>query len=184
MLYTRKGDKGTTQVFNCGQRISKSSAVTEALGACDEVNSLLGLCKVKATERRLELPDKSLVADFVGLLQHNLFVVQAELAGANKKIDQTKVEFLEKVTDEIETVLPPIKSFFVAGGTELATLFDWARTVARRSERRIIAAAEEGKVKISEGTLAYLNRLSSVLYALARLSNSESGITEEPPTYE
>lgn len=186
MLYTRKGDGGTTKIFGCdspdgkeGQRLSKSSPIAEALGSLDEINSLLGLCKVKSPQK-----GEALLAQ----VQHNLFIIQAELAGAPKTILAEKVTAVEKVIDEIEQKLPPIKTFFVAGGTELAALFDYARTVARRAERRawhaeVEAKAAGGKSLLSQPSFAYLNRLSSLLYALARLANHESGITEEPPTY-
>ena len=90
---------------------------------------------------------------------------------------------VEKLVDAIEKELPLIKTFFISGGTELAALFDVARTLARRAERRVVAVKEESKARIGADTLAYLNRLSSLLYALARLSNHLAGISEEPPTY-
>ena len=174
MLYTRKGDGGTTKTLHCDQRLSKSSAIAEALGAVDELNSLLGLVKVK-------YPDQ---AELILGVQQNLFIVQAELAGAEgKTIILEKVLELEKIIDGIEKELPPIKSFFISGGTELAALIDWSRTVARRAERRVVKAKEEKLVEIGEFSLAYLNRLSSLLYALARLVNHKSGIKEEPPSY-
>lgn len=188
MLYTRKGDGGTTKIFDCDQRLSKSSAVAEALGAVDEINSLLGVVKVKTANLKVRLPNGRL-ASTITAIQHNLFIVQAELAGARQRagkplvITPVKVKKVEKVIDEIEKVLPPIKTFFVAGGTELGALFDFARTVARRAERRAVRAVDEGLAKLSPPSLAYLNRLSSLLYALARLVNHQSGIKEEAPTY-
>ncbi len=174
MLYTRKGDGGTTKTLHCDQRLSKSSAIAEALGAVDELNSLLGLVKVK-------YPDQ---AELILGVQQNLFIVQAELAGAEgKTIVPEKVLGLEKIIDGIEQELPPIKSFFISGGTELAALIDWSRTVARRAERRVVKAKEEKLVVIGEFSLSYLNRLSSLLYALARLVNHKSGIKEQPPSY-
>lgn len=185
MLYTGKGDDGTTKTFGCcDQRISKSSAVTEALGALDEINSFLGVVKVNAREKTLA----ATLAD----VQQNLFIVQAEIAGADKHITPEKVRKLENVINAIETEIPPIKTFFISGGTEFAALLDFARTLARRAERRVVHVAEdsstgsekEGKVAIRKDTLAYLNRLSSLLYALARQVNHKSGITEEPPVYQ
>ena len=182
MLYTRAGDKGTTKTFACDQRISKSSAIAEALGSLDEVNSYLGLCKVKAKDLGFKTKDLSF-EEIVNVVQQNLFIVQAELAGAPKSITKEKIIEVEKLVDTAEKEMPPIKTFFISGGTELAALFDVARTFARRAERRVVAAHEEGKIKIGADTLAYLNRLSSLLYALARLSNHKSGKLEEPPTY-
>lgn len=192
MLYTGKGDDGTTKTFGCcDQRISKSSAITEALGALDEINSFLGVVKVNAREETLA----AMLAD----VQQNLFIVQAEIAGADKHITPEKVREMENIINAIEAELPPIKTFFISGGTELAALLDFARTLARRAERRVVAVAEDsstgsergssidsehgGKVAIEKDTLAYLNRLSSLLYALARQVNHKSGITEEPPVY-
>ena len=186
MLFTRKGDDGTTKTFGCDQKISKSSAVAEALGSLDEINSFLGLCKVKSQESGFLLGDKSF-AQIVHDIQQTLFIVQAELAGADKTLDEEKVKELEFVVDTVEKILPPIKTFFISGGTELSALFDIARTIARRAERRVVAVSEEKikgkKVTVGPQTLAYLNRLSSVLYALARLSSHLSGINEESPNY-
>lgn len=182
MLYTRKGDGGTTKTFGCDQRISKSSAIAEALGSLDEVNSFLGLCKVRSKESGFSGAGRTF-EDIVHWLQSNLFIVQAELAGADKRIAEEKVREVERIVDEIEKELPPIKSFFISGGSELAALFDVARTQARRAERRVVAVTDEKSRDVSPHTLAFLNRLSSILYALARLSNHKSGITEQAPDY-
>jgi len=182
MLYTRKGDSGTTKTFGCDQRISKSSAIAEALGSLDEVNSFLGLCKVHSKAKNYKLKAKSL-SDIVHQTQQNLFIVQAELAGAPKAISKEKVLEVESLVDAAEKELPPIKTFFISGGTELAALFDISRTMARRAERRVVRVSEEAVNKVSPDTLAYLNRLSSLLYALARFSNHLAGIKEEAPAY-
>lgn len=176
MLYTGAGDDGTTKTFGCcDQRISKSSAITEALGALDEVNSFLGVVKVN--------PHAGEIAKTLAEAQHNLFIVQAEVAGADKHLTEEKVRETETAINAIEAELPPIKSFFVSGGTELAALLDFARTLARRAERRVVSVAEEDAVSVCKDTPAYLNRLSSLLYALARQANHKSGITEEQPNY-
>ena len=182
MLYTRKGDGGTTKTFGCDQRISKSSAVAEALGSLDEINSYLGLCKVASEKAGLEVGGKKF-SDIVHGAQENLFITQAEVAGADKTVSAEKVKEIEAIIDAAEKELPPIKTFFISGGTELAALFDVARTTARRAERRVIAARDEGLIKVGDGTAAYLNRLSSLLYALARLTNHKSGIKEPAPKY-
>lgn len=188
MLYTGKGDDGTTKTFGCcDQRISKSSAVAEALGALDEVNSFLGVVKVNTRSAEVAVPRGHdavfSLARVIDEVQQNLFIVQAEVAGADKHIEDTKVKGMEAMINAIETELPPITSFFVSGGTELAAILDFSRTLARRAERRVVGVADEGTVAIGKDTLAYLNRLSSLLYALARQVNHKSGITEEPPTY-
>ena len=167
MLYTRRGNGSKT----------KSSKLIEALGTLDELNSLLGIVKVRAVKKKK-------IAGLLQEAQNNLFIAQAELAGALKTISSEKVAALEKVIDGIEKKLLPLKSFVVPGGTELGALFDFARAVARRAEHRVVVAREEKKVKLGGGTMAYLNRLSSLLYALARLVNHESGIKEEAPTYQ
>ncbi len=186
MLYTRKGDGGTTKTFGCDQRISKSSATAEALGALDEINSFLGLVKVASEEsgRTILLEEKEVSFQaIVHGVQETLFIIQAEVAGFPKHIEASKIKGAELVIDTAEKMMPPIKTFFISGGTELAALFDTARTMARRAERRVVQVHEEGKVIVSAETLAYLNRLSSLLYALARLSNHMSGKLETPPSY-
>ncbi len=174
MLYTRKGDTGTTKTYGCDQRMSKSSAVAEALGSLDEINSFLGLVKVKSDAE---------TAAMLHSIQENLFIIQAEVAGFPKSLPAGRVEELEKIIDEIEKKMPPIKTFFISGGTENAALFDISRTIARRAERRVVAVAEEKMVNVSKETLAFLNRLSSILYALARFSNHKGGIIEQSPNY-
>ena len=187
MLYTRKGDAGTTKVFGCDVRISKSSELPEALGALDELNSFLGLCKVHARQVQdsgLKIGKKTLsTSDILRDVQENLFIVQAEVAGASKKVGKAKVNRIEKIINTIEEEIPPIKSFSIAGGTELSALLDVARTFARRAERRLIAVHDAGIRNVTEHTRAYTNRLSSLLFALARLANAKSGIVEENPTY-
>lgn len=190
MLYTRKGDTGTTKVYDSaeGTRMSKSSPLAEALGSLDEVNSYLGQCKVlsfsinyRLGEGKLKKPEHFGV--IVHDLQEKLFIVQAELAGAKKKITAAQVKKVEKWIDTAEKELPPIKSFFIAGGTELACKFDYARTLARRAERRVVLVKEMESKRISKHSLAFLNRLSSILYALARLSNHKYGVSEVAPQY-
>ncbi len=181
MLYTRKGDDGTTKAFGCDQRMSKSSAVAEALGSLDEINSFLGLVKVEIESAKKN--EKIFSVALVHGIQENLFIIQAEVAGFPKPLARAKVDEAEKIIDDIERQLPPIKTFFISGGTRLAALFDVSRTIARRAERRVVEVSEEGKVMVSKDTLAYLNRLSSLLYAFARLSAYTSGIKEQPPSY-
>ena len=185
MLYTKGGDSGTTKFFGCDQRFSKSSKIAEALGALDEINSYLGLCKVKiAGSFFVSVGGEDLSGEkIIGSVQQDLFTIQAEIAGAEKTIEAGKIAWLEGIIDHIEKDLPPIKSFVVSGGTELASMLDFARTISRQAERRVVEVYEEGSVKISEATIAYLNRLSSLLYALARYANIQSGVVEEKPHY-
>ena len=182
MLYTRKGDGGTTKTFGCDQRISKSSATAETLGSLDECNSFLGICKTNPDAKNPLRDERSFVS-IIDWVQQNLFIVQAHVAGAEKTISQEKITYMESVIDAIEKELPPIKTFFVSGGTSLAAQLDFARTLARRAERRTVAVSEEQKTKIDPMVLVFLNRLSSLLYALARLANHRFGIVEKPPHY-
>ncbi len=196
MLYTGKGDDGKTKLFGCDQRFSKSSVVADALGTVDELNSFLGLCKVRARNAKLVIEDRS-AYKIIDDVQQNLFIIQAKLAGADKNIKQNEILEMEKLIGIIEKAMPPIHSFFVSGGTELATLFDIARTIARRAERSIVAfyterdemgiaynkEDTEPNIKINEQELAYANRLSSLLYAFARLANHRAGTGEENPRY-
>ena len=185
MLYTRKGDGGTTKTLKQkpGERVSKASCTTEALGTLDELNSFLGLCKIKSQSLKWKTEGKT-PSEIINQAQQNLFIIQAELAGADKTIKASKVGEVETYIDEMEKLMPPIKSFFVSGGTEIGATFDVARTFARRAERTVIRAVEAQEVSISEHTRAYLNRLSSLCYALARLCNYKAGVKEEPPHYE
>lgn len=172
-LYTGKGDGGTTKFFGCDQkRVSKSSSVAEALGNLDELNSFLGLVKLKAGE----------FSKVIENIQENIFIISAHIAGADKNLTEEKVKEIEAVIAECEKELPPIKTFTIAGGTELSALLDFARTLARRAERRVVAVHDE-LGNISPEVLKYLNRLSSILFALARLTNLRSGIKESSPSY-
>ncbi len=189
MLYTRKGDDGKTKTFGCDQRISKSGAVAEALGSLDEVNSFLGIVKVKAKGKKFK---RMAIPEIIHGVQECLFIIQAEVAGFPKELPKEKVTEMEIIINSIEKELPKITTFFISGGTELAGLFDFSRTLARRAERRVVAVSEKTGVsdtadmkhmKIGKSTLAYLNRLSSLLYAFARFSNFKSGIIESNPKY-
>ncbi len=177
MLYTGKGDGGTTKVFGCDQqRISKSSELPEALGALDELNTFLGFVRMRAAK-------EPRIAAILRETQEALFIVQAEVAGADKRITQEKVEAIETIVNDIEKEIPPLKGFSIAGGTELSALLDVARTVARRAERRLVAVTDARLREVSGETRAYMNRLSSLLFALARLANHLAGVKEETPRY-
>ena len=179
MLYTKNGDEGKTKVFGCDQKLSKSSDIIEALGCLDEINSYLGIVKSKVKNYKL-LNEK--MQDILLRIQNNLFIVQAEVAGAKKEIKVEEIQYLEKIIDNIEKEVPPIKSFLISGANEISANFDFARTLARRAERRVVAVSDAGIEKIDAKTLLYLNRLSSFLFALARHSAMESG-KEESPKY-
>ncbi len=186
MLYTGKGDDGKTKLFACDQRIAKSAAIAEALGTVDELNALLGALKIEGEETFAVggLSYHDLLAD----VQQDLFIIQAELAGADMSIARDRVVKLETWVNTIERELPPITTFFVSGGTKLAAWCDVARTLARRAERRVVVSVEEvadapSGARDNAALLAYMNRLSSLLYALARLANHRAGVVEEKPHY-
>ncbi|HDQ16598.1 MAG TPA: cob(I)yrinic acid a,c-diamide adenosyltransferase [Candidatus Vogelbacteria bacterium] len=180
MLYTKKGDKGDTNLFHCDQqKISKDSAIVEALGELDELNSFLGLARVEIREVDLKVNNFQL-EEIIRQVQENLFIIQAEVAGADKKINDEKIEKIEQIIDWIEKEILPIKSFFLPGASKIGAWFDVLRSITRRVERRAVVIKNEA---ISQNSLAYLNRLSSLFYALARLTAHKSGITEESPEY-
>jgi cob(I)alamin adenosyltransferase len=177
MLYTGKGDKGTTTAFGCNQqRISKSSELPEVLGSLDELNAFLGFVKMRSSG---ELRIANVLRD----IQESLFIIQAETGGADKKLKEGSVENIGNMVNEIEKEIPPIQGFSIAGGTELSALLDVARTLARRTERRLVAVKELHLRELSSETMAYMNRLSSLLFALARLANHLAGVAEENPRY-
>jgi len=182
-LYTGKGDGGDTGFFDTKKRVSKGSLRVEALGALDEINSLLGVLKVKARKDNFENINEVLFT-----VQNDLFTIQAEVAAVyanqgtvTKTMPEGRVVWLESVIQKISEQMEPIKSFTVAGGSELSATFDYARAFSRRVERTVV------RLKDEEGfgtqSLRYLNRLSSLLFALARFVNQKRGIREEAPRY-
>ena len=181
-LYTGKGDLGETGMFGCDQRISKSSNITEALGSLDEINSFLGFCKLRSKIEDIRVGESAYSA-LLEDVQQKLFIIQAQIAGSDKKIDNGSISSMEEVIAAVEKQLPEIHSFFVSGGSELSAALDYARTIARRAERRVVAVFEEGLIEVDSNTLKYLNRLSSLLYAMSRYANHVLGIEEESPEY-
>lgn len=171
MLYTRKGDKGTTRLFSSPERVCKTAPIVEALGAVDELNAWLGMA------RALSHGDRE-VHDALLALQEDLFVIEARLAGAPKRLAPERLVALEAMIAAIEREIPPITTFTIPGEATVAASLDVARTVARRAERAVCALE-----MIPEGILPYLNRLSSILFALARLSAHRARVKERAPSY-
>jgi cob(I)alamin adenosyltransferase len=186
-LFTGKGDGGTTKVFDSAERISKASALPECLGTLDELNSYIGFAKVRATndhDPAVSLDGREeKVSAILREVQEQLFMVQAEVAGADKRIAEDKVKWEESIVNGVEKMLPPITTFTVAGGTELSAILDVARTISRRAERRVVGLEDLGLRTLAPGTKAFMNRLSSLLFALARLANEHAGIKRETPSY-
>ena len=164
-IYTRTGDDGTTGLAD-GTRVRKDAARMEAIGAVDEVNSHLGvlLCE--------PLPDA--IRDCLTGVQHDLFDVGGELSvPGHTLIAAAHVARLEQAIDEHNAALPPLKDFILPGGTRAAALAHVARAACRRAERRLVSlhAAEPLPLPL----LHYLNRLSDLLFVLARVLNRHAG---------
>ncbi|MBI5621418.1 cob(I)yrinic acid a,c-diamide adenosyltransferase [Candidatus Falkowbacteria bacterium] len=188
-LYTGKGDDGTTKLFDCpsGSRLSKSAKAVEALGNVDELNTIVGLARALNRDEPAHLTLDGAEVRYTDILmkvQQQLFIVQADLAGADKKITPEHLDYLERVIAAVTAQLPPPTSFVLSGGSPMSAILDLARTVTRRAERSIVAVNEEGIRPVSATTLAFMNRLSSLCYALARYANYQTGLTEIAPTYQ
>ena len=186
MLYTRKGDKGTSKLFcsKPGERLSKTDTVFEALGEIDQLNSLLGLCRAYNKNTFIRVKRKKVsVAEIVRSVQDALFVVQAELAGAPKKIKKSALDEMETLINDIEKEMPTIKTFRLSGETKESSWFDYTRAVARHAERKALVHAHKHPKAVSQTTRQFLNRLSSLLYACGRVIAHQKGAKEKPPTY-
>ena len=187
-LYTGKGDSGTTTLYHCNQqRISKSANIIEALGSLDELNAYLGVVKIYAGMEQMKInvsiKKKISFVDILSDIQQTLFIIQAEIAGSDMKVEKKNLKNIEDIIRIISDILPPITSFTISGGSILSAELDFSRTLARRSERRIVSVQEEGIRKIDVTTISYLNRLSSILFAMSRYSNYLLSIPEEHPKY-
>jgi len=165
-IYTRTGDKGTTGLGD-GSRVDKDSLRVEAYGTVDELNSAVGLVLCA------ELPDE--VRSCLTRAQHELFDLGGELCmPGTTLIPDRYIDGLEKALDAFNADLPPLKDFILPGGSEAASRCHLARTVARRAERRVISLAHNETV--NEATIRYLNRLSDLLFVIARvLARADGG---------
>jgi len=151
------------------------------------LNAYLGIVKVYAAAEKVKIEinkkNKVLFSDLLNEIQQTLFIIQAEIAGSQMTVKKADLNKIEKIIACISETLPPITSFTVSGGSVLSAELDVSRTLARRCERRIVAVADEGYRKVGNVTAAYLNRLSSVLFAMSRYSNYLFSIPEEHPKY-
>lgn len=173
-IYTKTGDSGDTSLFG-GQRVHKDNPRLNAYGTVDELNAVLGLAASKTESADI----KSIITQ----LQNQLFSVGSDLATPieNSKvqierISETEINSLEKLIDDLDVKLPEIRYFILPGGTEAASVLHIARTVCRRAEREIVSLSKN--IDIGSPILIYLNRLSDLLFVLARYENYVNNIPD------
>ncbi|MHC5023236.1 MAG: cob(I)yrinic acid a,c-diamide adenosyltransferase [Planctomycetota bacterium] len=179
-LYTRTGDDGTTGLFG-GQRVRKDHARVEAYGNLDELNAAVGLALAACDPAA-----PASLRDILGDVQSHLFDVGADLATPAGSPHESKVhrfearhvERIERWIDEIDGANEPMQSFILPGGTELAARLHMARTVCRRAERSMVALA--ATETITDAAIVYVNRVSDLLFAMARRANSRAGVPDVP----
>jgi cob(I)alamin adenosyltransferase len=180
-LYTRSGDDGTTGLFS-GARVSKNHPRIEAYGTVDEFNACLGLC-ISEAGRAANL---SVIGIILSTVQSRMFDIGADLAtpeGATneariRRIDEPHVAEIEGWIDQIDGQNEPLRNFVMPGGSEMAARLHMARTICRRAERLIVGLAHTESV--GEPLLRYINRVSDLLFAMARLSNKLQGFEDLP----
>jgi cob(I)alamin adenosyltransferase len=181
-IYTRSGDQGETGLFG-GRRVSKANARIEAYGCVDELNATLGLARALLDEGS---SDEQLDAQ-LARVQHQLFNVGADLATPQgdaseqaqmhiRRVQASWVGELEEAIDAAERRLEPLRNFILPGGAPGTAALHLARTVCRRAERRVVALSE--KEEINPAVVVYLNRLSDLLFVLARLANQQMGVAD------
>jgi cob(I)alamin adenosyltransferase len=175
-LYTRRGDAGETDLFG-GPRVGKDHARVEAYGAVDELNAALGLCAADTSH-----PD---LLEMVRGLQGALFDLGAYLASPDPERRRKSgvpepqdvgVAALERCIDALEAELEPLKRFILPGGSRAAASFHVARTACRRAERRVIELHRQEP--LLPAALRYLNRLSDLLFVMARVENRRAGVLD------
>ena len=174
-IYTRTGDAGQTRLGDMSQTVKHDLRV-DAYGDVDETNSSIGLARAALG------PGHALDAE-LARIQNDLFDLGADLCVPESdapreweplRITQTQVDFLEGVIDQLNADLKPLDSFILPAGTEAAARLHVARTVCRRAERRISALASTG-VRLNPNALKYANRLSDLLFVMARTANKDAG---------
>jgi cob(I)alamin adenosyltransferase len=175
-IYTRTGDAGETAYFD-GSRVSKADPRVEAYGHVDELNAVLGQARAAGVDPALD--------QWLDRLQRDLFAVGAQLADPASRIAPrvTKaalgpddVARLEGWIDEAEASLPPLRRFVLPGGCPAGAALHLARTVCRRAERQIVGL---GPAAVDPDLLAWVNRLSDLLFVLARLANARAGVPDQ-----
>ena len=175
-IYTKTGDKGSTSLFG-GKRTTKDSLRIEAYGTVDELNSGLGVAR--SLNPQLDLDE------MMAQLQNDLFVLGADLATPSgsrsshvQRIKSDHVTYLEKTIDRLDAHLQPLSTFVLPGGSPLASQLHFARTICRRAERFVVKLSR--KQKIGPLCIVYLNRLSDLLFVMARYANHLEGRQETP----
>lgn len=175
-IYTKTGDAGTTSLFG-GTRVSKSDPRVAAYGDVDELNAHLGLARTSA--------DDAEIAAALLELQRDLFALGAQLADPSEKIAshvskavlrEGDVQRLEQLIDKLDAELPPLRQFILAGGSPCGAALHVARAVCRRTERGMVAL----EPAIDPVLLKYINRLSDLLFVLARTANQRARAVETP----
>jgi cob(I)alamin adenosyltransferase len=177
-IYTRRGDGGETDLFG-GERVAKDALRVEAYGAVDETNAMLGLALAWTTHadlRRIGEEVQARLFDLGGYLATPDADRRAK--GDVPEPEQGDVEALEGHIDALDPDLPALKSFILPGGVPAAAAFHSARTVCRRAERRCVALHREEP--LSDAALRYVNRLSDLLFVMARVENQRAGIADVP----
>jgi cob(I)alamin adenosyltransferase len=173
-IYTKTGDAGETGLLG-GARVSKAAPRVAAYGDVDELNAWLGLARSAADDRLGAMLDR---------LQRDLFAIGARLADPTgavaNRVDTTAVSSddvrqLEAWIDQLQEELPPLRRFILAGGAPAAASLHVARTVCRRAERGVVALGPDA---VEHDVLVYLNRLSDLLFVMARAANHRSGVAE------
>jgi cob(I)alamin adenosyltransferase len=176
-IYTKTGDKGTTSLIY-GQRVAKTDVRVEAYGTCDETNSMIGLALSHLKKENFQ--GKEIIEKVYHKIQTNLFHVGAELATPKGKevkwkLAEADIEEMEKQIDEWDAELPTLTNFILPGGHPAGAAFHVARTMARRAERCAVAIEED----VNPLVLAFLNRLSDLLFVTARYVNYQLGENEQ-----
>ena len=160
-IYTRTGDKGKTGLAD-GSRVDKFNSRIESLGNIDELNSIIGIVLTEKIPNDMKA--------ILERVQHDLFDIGGELSIPNHMvIDEKKIDFLENSLDKMNNELQPLKEFILPGGSKISSYCHLARTVCRRVERNLFKLAQTDKV--NEASLKYINRLSDMLFVLARSLN-------------
>ncbi len=171
-IYTRTGDKGNTSLFS-GQRVSKASIRVEAYGTLDELNSVIGIViaevlsgkyKVLSIERQLLKIQKDLFEIGSSLANVPITNHQSPITDLNRRVKEFESEI-----DTMTEKMPPLSNFILPGGGKTGVMLHFARTVARRAERRVVSLSESEK--IDTNIIMYLNRLSDLLFTIARFVN-------------